>query len=44
MNYESTNGRPERIFAKKDQPIQTGFLDGAHESIALGVQIGGSRR
>jgi hypothetical protein len=35
------NGCPQGLFSEQDQAVETGFLDGPHESFGIGVQIRG---
>src|SRR6266404_1709187 len=44
MGDEVVNGRPQRLLSKQDHPLQTGFLDGSHEPLGVGIQIRRSRR
>ena len=36
---EVLNSRPQRTLTEEDEPFQTGFLDAAHESLRVRVQI-----
>src|SRR5262245_44020877 len=39
MIRELTHRSSERRFPKEDDPVQTGFLDGSHESLRVRVEI-----
>src|SRR5215469_610182 len=43
MGHEVLNRCPQGAFSKQDQPFQTGFLDAAHKSLGVSVQIRTSR-
>src|SRR5262249_25187881 len=45
MGHEVLNSScPQGAFSKQDQPFQTGFLNAAHKSLGVSVQIRISRR
>ena len=39
MRDEVLNSCPQRFLAEEDRPIQAGFLDSAHKSLRVGVQV-----
>src|SRR5262252_6684824 len=43
MGHEVLNSCPQGAFSKQNQPFQTGFLDAAHKSLGVSVQIRTSR-
>ena len=40
MHYEFVNSFVQRALPEQDDALQTGFLDAAHESLGVGIQVG----